>query len=93
MSSSSSQATSPSAPQPQPVPAAPAPPNIHERALIIWSSIFPLVAIGLWVFGPLMAGWHPVLRAFALTIVIVPTAVYLVVPRFTKLYLRIARRR
>jgi multisubunit Na+/H+ antiporter MnhC subunit len=35
-----------------------------------------------------MTGWHPVLRAFVLTAVIVPLAVYLIVPRLTALYLR-----
>ena len=40
-----------------------------------------------------MAGWHPVLRAFVLTGVIVPLAVYFIVPRLTAPYLRLARRR
>ena len=81
------------APTPQaPLPQAPKPPNIHERVLIIWSAIFPLVAIALWTTGPLMATWHPVLRAFVLTAVIVPLAVYLIVPRFTALYLRMRAR-
>lgn len=69
------------------MPHAPKPPNIHERVLIIWTAIFPLVAIALWTTGPLMAGLHPVLRAFVLTAVIVPLAVYLIVPRLTALYL------
>lgn len=66
----------------------PAPPSVHVRAVITWIAIFPLVAIGLTVMGPLAEGWHPVLRAFALTLVIVPLAVYVVVPQLLGLYLR-----
>ena len=71
----------------------PAPPSIHVRALITWIAIFPLVSIALVVTGPIAADWHPVLRAFVLTVVVVPVAVYLVVPRLMALYLRSAARR
>jgi len=60
--------------------------SVHVRALITWLSIFPMVAIGMTVMGLFAQDWHPVLRAFVLTIVVVPTAVYLVVPRLLKLY-------
>jgi hypothetical protein len=43
--------------------------------------------------APLMESWHPVLRALALTLVVVPTAVYLVVPRMMKAHASLARRR
>ncbi|GAT87490.1 hypothetical protein CVCC1112_2149 [Paenarthrobacter nicotinovorans] len=33
------------------------------------------------LLGPIMEPWHPVLRALVLTAFVVPTAVYLVVPR------------
>ena len=77
---------------PRPGGGEPKPPNVHERVLIIWSAIFPLVALALWATGPLMEGWHPVLKAFVLTAVIVPLAVYLIVPRLTALYLRLRTR-
>ncbi|NUP74151.1 MAG: hypothetical protein HOQ07_05820 [Sinomonas sp.] len=92
MSFSSPETAGPSAIQPSSSAPAPVPLNIHERVFIIWVSIFPLVAICLWTLAPLMVDWHPVLRAFALTIVIVPVAGYLVVPRVTNLYLRLTRR-
>ena len=37
--------------------------------------------------------WHPVLRAFALTLVVVPVAVYLVVPQLMRAYRAIRARR
>lgn len=74
--------------------APPAPPSVHVRAAVTWIAIFPMVALGLTVLAPLATDWHPVLRAFVLTIVIVPLAVYVVVPRLLKLYAtRIAPRR
>jgi antibiotic biosynthesis monooxygenase (ABM) superfamily enzyme len=66
--------------------APPAPPSVHVRAVITWIAIFPLVAIGLTAMAPLTEGWHPVLRALALTLVVVPLAVYVVVPRLLGLY-------
>lgn len=72
---------------------APVVPSIHVRAIITWLAIFPLVAIGLSLLGPLMVDWHPILRAFGLTILIVPLAVYVVVPRLLKLYVRWATAR
>ena len=56
-------------------------PSIHTRAAITWLAIFPLVAIGMTILAPLTESWHPALRALVLTIVVVPTAVYLVVPK------------
>ena len=71
----------------------PAPPSVHERAVITWLAIFPLVAVGMILIGPVSESWHPVLRAFALTVVVVPLAVYLVVPRLLAAYGAMRRRR
>lgn len=56
-------------------------PSVHTRALITWLAIFPLVSLGMLLLGPIMEPWHPVLRALLLTAVVVPAAVYVVVPR------------
>jgi antibiotic biosynthesis monooxygenase (ABM) superfamily enzyme len=61
-------------------------PSIHIRAFATWIVIFPLVALGLTVLGPLLGTLHPVLKAFILTAIIVPLAVYLLVPNLLKLY-------
>lgn len=75
------------------LPAPAAPPSIHVRAVITWLAIFPLVAIGMITSAPLMENWHPIFRAMALTMVVVPTAVYVVLPRLFAGYGFLARRR
>jgi antibiotic biosynthesis monooxygenase (ABM) superfamily enzyme len=71
----------------------PKPPSTHVRAVITWLAIFPLVAIGMIALAPISADWHPVLRALVLTLVVVPLAVYLVVPQLFRGYGAIQRRR
>ena len=67
-------------------PAAPKPPSVHVRAVITWIAIFPLVSLGFFAIAPFAGEWHPVLRAFVLTLVVVPLAVYVVVPQLMKVY-------
>jgi antibiotic biosynthesis monooxygenase (ABM) superfamily enzyme len=66
---------------------------VHVRAALTWIAIFPLVAIGMIVIAPFSESWHPVLRAFVLTVVIVPLAVYLLVPQLLRGYSAMRRRR
>jgi antibiotic biosynthesis monooxygenase (ABM) superfamily enzyme len=70
----------------------PAPPSVHVRAVITWIAIFPLVAIGMLALAPISESWHPVLRAFVLTLIVVPLAVYLVVPQLMRGYGVLRRR-
>ncbi|MCU1411087.1 MAG: hypothetical protein JWR04_1794 [Rhodoglobus sp.] len=74
-------------------PVAPRPPSVHVRAVLTWLAIFPLVAIGMTLMAPFTAEWLPVLRALVLTAVVVPLAVYVVVPRLMALHLRVVARR
>jgi len=68
-----------------PIPALPvAPPSVHIRALLTWLAIFPMVSIGMLALNPLWSDWHPVLRALLLTGMVVPLAVYLVVPQLLR---------
>ena len=76
---------------PSPTPAAP--PSVHVRAVVTWIAIFPLVALGMLAIAPFAESWHPVLRAFVLTLVVVPLAVYLVVPQLMRGYAALRRRR
>ncbi len=69
------------------------PPSIHVRAFITWLAIFPLVSLGFLTIVPLMGTAHPILKVFVLTLVVVPLAVYLVVPNLMKLYQRIAAKK
>ena len=71
----------------------PRPASVHVRAALTWIAIFPLVAIGMMVMAPFAESWHPVLRAFVLTVVIVPLAVYLVVPQLMRGYSALRHRR
>jgi antibiotic biosynthesis monooxygenase (ABM) superfamily enzyme len=71
----------------------PAPPSVHVRALITWVAIFPLVALGMVALAPIFEPLHPVLRALILTAIVVPLAVYVVVPRLMAVHRRIAGRR
>ncbi len=68
------------------------PANVHERAVLTWLAIFPMVAIGMTILG-LTVGWmHPILKAFFLTLIVVPLAVYVVVPNLMKVYFKIKLR-
>jgi antibiotic biosynthesis monooxygenase (ABM) superfamily enzyme len=63
------------------------------RAVVTWLAIFPLVSIGMLLLGPVSESWHPILRALVLTAVVVPLAVYVVVPRLLGAYVALSRRR
>jgi antibiotic biosynthesis monooxygenase (ABM) superfamily enzyme len=69
------------------------PPSVHVRAVITWLAIFPLVSIGFYTVVPLMGNAHTLLKVLVLTVLVVPMAVYLVVPNLMKLYFRIAAKR
>jgi antibiotic biosynthesis monooxygenase (ABM) superfamily enzyme len=64
--------------------------SIHTRAFITWVAIFPMAALGMYVLGVVAPEWPSVLRAFVLTLVVVPTAVYFAVPRLLMVQGRIS---
>ncbi|MEO0024116.1 MAG: hypothetical protein RL196_557 [Actinomycetota bacterium] len=68
------------------------PPSIHARAVITWLAIFPLVSIGFYTVIPLMGNAHALLKVLVLTLLVVPAAVYLVVPNLMKVYGKLATR-
>ncbi|MFB7893353.1 hypothetical protein ACFC1I_14220 [Microbacterium sp. NPDC056044] len=68
-------------------------PSVHVRAMITWLAIFPLVSVGMLLLAPVSESWHPVLRALVLTAVVVPLAVYVVVPRLLGVHAALHRRR
>lgn len=84
---------SPVDPAPTPTTPRPKPPNIHVSALIVWLTIFPLVAIVGTVLAPMITEWHPVLRAFVVTLIVVPIAAYWLMPQMFRWYAAIERRR
>jgi antibiotic biosynthesis monooxygenase (ABM) superfamily enzyme len=58
--------------------------SVHVRVIVTWLAIFPMVAVGMTLLGLFADAWPPVLRALVLTAVVVPTAVYLLVPRMLR---------
>jgi antibiotic biosynthesis monooxygenase (ABM) superfamily enzyme len=67
--------------------------SIHVRAFITWLTIFPLVALGLTFLLPALGDTHPILKAFVLTLIVVPLAVYVIIPRLLGLYVRLSSRK
>ena len=73
--------------------APPSQPSVHARAVITWIAIFPLVTLGFFAIAPFANNWNPVLRAFVLSVIVVPIAVYLVVPQLMRGYGKLRARR
>jgi len=65
------------------------PPSVHVRAFITWLAIYPLVTLGFLTVIPLMGSTSPFLKVLVLTLIVVPLAVYVVVPNLMKLYQRL----
>lgn len=63
--------------------------SIHIRAFITWLTIFPLVALGLTFLMPALGDMHPILKALILTLIVVPLAVYVIVPILLGLYVKL----
>ncbi len=66
------------------------PPSVHMRALITWLAIFPLVSLGFLTIVPAMGDAHPILKVLVLTLVVVPLAVYVVVPNLMKVFMKLS---
>jgi len=63
--------------------------SVHIRAIVTWLAIFPMVAVGMVLLNALAPTWPPVVKALALTAIVVPTAVYFTVPRLLLVHSRI----
>ena len=71
----------------------PKPPSIHVRAFLTWLAIYPLVTIAFYTVIPLLGAFPPPIKVLGLTALVIPTAVYLVMPNLFKVYFAIQRRR
>lgn len=67
--------------------------SIHVRAFITWLTIFPLVALGITFLMPTLGDMHPIMKAFILTAIVVPLAVYLIVPKLLGLYVKLFQKK
>lgn len=66
-------------------PGAPAMPPRWKTAVLIWLAIYPSITFLLWLAGPRIASWPLPLRTLALTAVLVPLMVFLLIPAFQHL--------
>ena len=56
-----------------------------KLAVIVWLAIYPVLTFLLWVVGPEIRGWPLPLRTLALTVVLVPTMVFVLLPALQQL--------
>ena len=58
----------------------------HKRTFLIWLAIYPLITIIFLVLGDYQVKLPVPLRTFALTVVIVPLMVYIILPFYNKIF-------
>jgi antibiotic biosynthesis monooxygenase (ABM) superfamily enzyme len=62
------------------------PPKKWKMAIVIWLAIYPLITLVFLLFGKYLVQINPLpLRTFIMTIIIVPTMVYLAMPSIQKI--------
>lgn len=66
---------------------APAPPPRLHAAIMIWLAVFPTLTLVQLLLGELLQGLPLVVRTLALSTLVVPLVVYLILPRLQKLRL------
>ncbi|MEJ2593456.1 MAG: antibiotic biosynthesis monooxygenase [Candidatus Thiodiazotropha sp.] len=66
--------------------------NVHppkyKMAFLVWLGVFMLVTSLSYLLGPLMADWPLIARTFTLTLIVVATLTYFVLPWLTRLFAR-----
>jgi antibiotic biosynthesis monooxygenase (ABM) superfamily enzyme len=61
------------------------PPRI-KLAILTWASAYALITTFLAVLGPSMAGWPLALRTLVLSVAMVSTLTWVIMPRLTRLF-------
>jgi uncharacterized protein len=56
-----------------------------KTAVVVWLAIYPVLTIVLWLAGPTIRDWPVAPRTLALTVVIVPLMVYVLIPGIQRL--------
>ncbi|MEV6005637.1 hypothetical protein AB0M29_02400 [Streptomyces sp. NPDC051976] len=64
--------------------AVPSMPSIHRRALLTWLAVYPAITLTFLLLGPYTAHLPLALRTLAMTAVVVPAAVYVLIPALLK---------
>jgi antibiotic biosynthesis monooxygenase (ABM) superfamily enzyme len=65
--------------------ARPTMPPRWKTAVVVWLAIYPCITLVLWVAGPKIQGWPLAVRTLALTAVVVPLMVFLLIPAIQRL--------
>lgn len=55
-------------------------PPRYKRAIVIWIALYPAVVVALSILRPLIGHWPIPLQALALTLVVIPAAVWVLIP-------------
>ena len=62
------------------------PPHRHKMMVLTWLAIYPSVLLFSLLVEQLPYALHPVVSVFFVTVMVVPTATYILLPRFTRLF-------
>jgi antibiotic biosynthesis monooxygenase (ABM) superfamily enzyme len=63
-------------------------PSRYKVALITWAGAYAVITTVLAIFGPAIAGWPLPLRTLALSVVMVTTLTWLVIPTLSRAFAR-----
>jgi uncharacterized protein len=75
----------PDAPRDAPRPPPPPMPPRWETALLVWLAIYPAITLVLWLVGPKIQSWPLAVRTLAITAVVVPVMVFVLIPLLQRL--------
>jgi hypothetical protein len=56
-----------------------------KTAIVVWLSIYPTITTVIWLLWPLIAAFPIPLKTLCITLLVVPTVVYFVLPFMQKL--------
>jgi antibiotic biosynthesis monooxygenase (ABM) superfamily enzyme len=56
-----------------------------KMAVVVWLAIYPPLTLALWLAGPTIRDWPVPLRTLALTAVLVPLMVFVLMPAVQRL--------
>ncbi|WP_433441478.1 hypothetical protein [Nonomuraea sp. CA-141351] len=68
-------------------------PSVHHRAMITWLSVYLMIMAVQLLLGPVIAPLPLALRTLVLTLIVVPTVVYALVPSLLRAHSRLRRQR
>jgi uncharacterized protein len=61
-------------------------PPRHKLAVLTWAGAYSVITLILYLFGPAMAGWPLMLRTLLISVLMVTTLTWIVLPALTRLF-------